>query len=71
MELTTKADVFYFVTRFVNLNFALVNDLLFCVFTFLLLCRLWANTHYFNFPFNTSMLSNVVLSKSSFCCFDY
>jgi len=62
---------FYFVTHFVNLNSAPLNDLLFCVFTFHLLCRLWANTDYCNFPFNTSMLSNVVLSKSSFCCFDY
>jgi hypothetical protein len=54
-------DVFYFVTRFVILNSALVSDILFCVFTFLLLCRLCANTVYFNFPFNTSMLPDVVL----------
>ena len=60
-------DIFYFVTCFVILNSALVNDLLFCVFTFFLLCRLWANTVCFNFPFNTSMLPNVVLSKSGFC----
>jgi hypothetical protein len=58
---------FCFVTRFVIFNSALVNDLLFCVFTFLLLCRLWANTVYFNFPFSISMLPDVVLSKSSFC----
>jgi len=58
---------FYFVTCFGILNSALVNDCLFCVFTFLLLCRFWANTVRFNFPFNTSMLLNVVLSKSSLC----
>jgi hypothetical protein len=66
-ELITMVDIFYFVMCFVILNSALVNDLLFCVFTFPLLCRLWANTFYFSFPFNTSMLPNVVLSKSSFC----
>jgi len=43
-EQITMVDIFYFVTRFVILNSALVNDLLFCVVTFLLLCRLWANT---------------------------
>jgi hypothetical protein len=64
LEVITMVDIFYFVTCCFEFC---TGKLLFSVCTFPLLCKLWANTVHFNFPLNTSMLSNFGLIKICFC----